>query len=189
MHNTDPKHELLEALTDFLVNGDSSYRLSRNEAKLTLELLDAAGIKLASPYDKYRPSFYSLWEQARDARSEAVWNSLPDKVADFLEEQKEITEVDLNYMKETLTIKSEAVVTIRLLARLGEDELLPLTTVREMLLPLLKHEYAEIRYAVAEAFWQMADTTVQSQLKEAADKETHPGVLQTMEHVIRVFGG
>ena len=131
----------------------------------------------------------ALWQATTQKGNEASWQRLPDHALETLEASPSgVSPADLSFLADMVDrTRPEAVAAVRLLGCLGEDDLVPITQIRALLLDLLEHSDPAVRIAVVEAFWQMADQQVAPQLRGALEEEEHPAVRQTLEHVLRLF--
>lgn len=130
-----------------------------------------------------------MWLDTSNSVREAIWNRLPDRVSDFLEEHG-VLEPDLKFLfTKTQESVTDAVAAIRVLASIAEDRSEFRKRIQDALIELLGHSSPLVRNAVAEAFWQIAipNPGVATHLRNAAENELHPQVRKTFEYVANLL--
>ena len=131
----------------------------------------------------------SLWQEATEAKREAVWKALPEEI---WHEVKVVTAEDVEFLIDTSALSEnilEAHSAYRALGIIGEDQLEHRPRVLHYLLRSLSSVSNYRRHWAAEAIWQIDENSeeVRKALAEAIEVETHPEVKKTMEHVLLVI--
>lgn len=128
------------------------------------------------------------WSEAQTRRRQAVWDALPDRVVDH----GGITKADITFLAQRAdgsTSEYEAVIALRTLARICEDEPRWLPDATPLFERMLNAHSGRVRVAAIEAIWQSRAVGALPALAARAKSERNDAVLLTLEHVLRVLAG
>lgn len=170
----------------FSDSDNSVWRWDGNAPKpLPVESAKPASALLPSPW------LEELWDQARSSAREAVWNGLPDRIGDFVEQGKPLAAGDIAFLRARSADRSgtltAAVAALCTLGRLCEDEPGWRSEAAPAFALALQEQVAGLRYAAVEAIWQARVVAAIPALDAALQLEPDETVRATIEHVLRIL--
>lgn len=134
-----------------------------------------------------------LWSEAREAKREATWKALPERVGEHYDlEGSRATKQDVRWLigRAMFSINyGEVQAAYRTLAIIGEDWPEHRAMILQPMRDSLRSESMSIRLWATEAIWQIAevDERTKAALMNAEARETHPSVKKTLKHVLRII--